>query len=313
MTPFKCAIVSLLCAAAPAMAASWSGLYLGPGNNNNYTSLQLVEMKEGSIFGRYRQISVSESDTKIILDAPVSGAAHGNQVVGRIDRHWLEGGTLAFSGTRTNTGIQFAGGEGLQSSLIASSEREEQAVITELTARAKKAGDAARAKSGLSHINAALNRAREFQIRGTDTLTALSKIPAHYSAVLAKQEKMAVHARSLPNSVARIQVINAMDRLVSKDLNGTQLKVENSISSANAARDQVIRSLAQAKELCNQLDPNGPLAPEYVSQCQQVQVADEATVKLSQELSALFNRLIEAYKVAEARSNILSAEVNVLR
>ncbi|MEF8690388.1 UNVERIFIED_CONTAM: hypothetical protein NO986_23365 [Comamonas sp. A-3] len=313
MTLFECTIVSLLCVAAPAMAASWSGLYLGLGSNNNYTALQLVETKEGSIFGRYRQISVSESGTKIILDAPVSGAAHGNQVVGRIDRSWLEGGTVAFSGTRTNTGIQFAGGEGLQSSLIASSEREEQAVISELTARAKKAGDAARSKSGLSHINAALNRAREFQIRGADTLTALSKIPAHYNAVLAKQEKMAVHARSLPDSAARWQVVSAMDQLVSRDLNGTQLKVENSISSANAARDQVVRGLTQAKELCNRLDPTGPLAPEYASQCQLVQVADEATVKLSQELSALFNRLVEAYKVAEARSKILSTEVHALR
>ncbi|MDN5502425.1 MAG: hypothetical protein L0H10_01180 [Comamonas sp.] len=313
MTLFKCAVVSLLFTAAPAMAASWSGLYLGPGNNNNYTSLQLVETKEGSIFGRYRQISVSEFGTKIIFDAPVSGAAHGNQLVGRIDRHWLEGGTLAFSGTRTNTGIQLAGGEGLQSSLVASSESEEQTVVAELTARAKKASDAVRAKSGLSNINRALNRAREFQIRGADTLTALSKIPVHYNNVLAKQEKMAVYARSLPDSVARWQVVSAMDQLVSRDLKGTQLKVENSISSAKAARDQVVRGLAQAKELCNQLDPAGSLVPEYASHCQLVQVADEATVKLSQELSTLFNRLIEAYKVAEARSEILSAEVNALR
>lgn len=316
--------VTLLCAVAPAMAASWSGLYLGYYRNNSYIALQLVETKEGGVIGRYRQVVITESGAKADVDAPVSGAVQGDQVVGRIERSWIQGGVLAFSGTRTNSGIRLSGGDGLQGNLISSTERDEQVAIAELVSRAKQAANVERAataqqdadrraKSGLADIGTALRQAEEFQAKGAETVTALSKVPTHYEAVIARQEKMAAHARTLRDGVARSQVSVAMTQLTVEGLIGTNVKVGSSQSNAKAARDRVVRSLSIAKTTCTQRDSKGPYETEYLAKCQLVPPAAEAAGKLSQEMVVFFKRLDEAFKTAEARSNTLIAEVNALR
>lgn len=317
-------LAALLCAVAPAMAANWSGLYLGHSRNNGYIALQLVETKEGSIVGRYRQVVVTENGPKTDFDAPVSGAVQRDQVVGRIERTWIQGGVIAFSGTRINSGIRLSGSDGLQGHLTSSTERDEQATISELVSRAKQAANATRAakaqqdadkraRSGLTDIDNALRQAEEFQVRGAETVAALGKVPAHYDAVTAQHEKMAMHARTLRDGVARSQVSVAMTQLTVEGLIGTNVKVARSESSARAARDRVARSLSVAKTTCTQRDSKGPYETEYLAKCQLVLPAASVAGKLSQEMEELFNRLNAAFKTAEARSNALTAKVDALR
>jgi hypothetical protein len=317
-------LLALLCVAAPSMAASWSGLYLSRSNYNGYIALQLVETKDGGVVGRYRQVVVTENGAKPEIDAPVSGAVQGDQVIGRIERPWTQGGVIAFSGTRTSSGIRLSGGDGLHGNLATATERDEQATISELASRASQAANAARAekaqqdadkhaKSGLAEIDTALRLADEFQARATETMKALGKVPAHYEAVTARHEKMAAHARSLRDAAARSQVSAAMTQLTVEGLIGTNVKVEQSESSAHVARDRVTRSLSSAKTTCAQRDPKGPHETDYLAKCQLVPPAADATGKLSQDLEALFKRLDAAFKTAEARSNALIAEIDALR
>ncbi|MPS29772.1 hypothetical protein [Pigmentiphaga sp.] len=317
-------LFALLGAVAPATAASWSGLYMGYYRGNGYITLQLLETKEGSVAGRYRQVVVTENGTEADFDAPVSGAIQGNQIIGRIERPWIQGGVIAFSGTRTNSGIRFSGGDGLQGNLTSSSERDEQATISELTSRAKQAANATRAakaqqnadrlaKSGLVDIDTALKQAKEFQIRGTETVTVLTRVPALYEAVSIRQEKMATHARTLRDGAARSQVSVAMTQLIVEGLIGTNVKVENSESNARAAHDRVERSLSIAKTTCTQRASKGLYETEYHAKCQLILPATEAVGKLFQEMEALFKRLDNAFKTTEARSNALIAEVDELR
>ncbi|MEK7946695.1 hypothetical protein WKR98_18245 [Pigmentiphaga sp. YJ18] len=317
-------LLALLGAVAPATAASWSGLYMGYYRDNGYIALQLLETKEGSVVGRYRQVVVTENGAKADFDAPVSGAVQGSQIVGRIERPWAQGGVIAFSGTRTNSSIRLSGGDGLQGNLASSSERDEQMIISELASRAKQAANATRAakaqlnanrlaKSGLVDIDTALKQAREFQIRGTETVSALAKIPALYEAVSDRLEKMAAHARTLHDGVARSQVSVAMTQLMVEGLIGTNVKVENSESNARAAHDRVESSLSTAKTICTQRTSKGLYETEYHAKCQLVLPATEAVGKLFQKMEALFKRLDSAFKTTEARSNTLIAEVDELR
>lgn len=316
--------VALLCAIAPAMAAGWSGLYLGHSRDSSYIALQLVETKDGGIVGRYRQVVVTENGPKADFDAPVSGAVQGDQVVGRIERTWIQGGVVAFSGTRTNSGIRLSGGDGLQGNLVSSIERDEKALISELASRAKQAANAkraakaqqdadVRAKFGLADIDTALRQAKEFQVRGAETVTALGKVPAHYEAVTARHEKMVAQAHTLRDGVARSQVSVAMTQLTVEGLIGTNVKVGQAVSNAKAARDRVARSLSVAKTTCAQRDFKGPYESEYLAKCQLVLPAADASGQLSQEMEELFKRLDAAFKTSEARSNSLTAEVDALR
>ncbi len=317
-------LVVTLCAVAPAMAASWSGLYLGRSKDNGYLALQLVEAKDGSLVGRYRQVVVTENGAKADSDAPVSGSVQGDQVIGRIERSWIQGGVIAFSGTRTNSGIRLTGGDGLQGNLASSTERDEQAMISELVSRARQGANASRtanalqeadrrARSGLAQIDTALKQAEEFQARGADTLADLRKVPAHYEAVTARQEKMAASARTLHDGVARSQVSVAMTQLTVRALIGTNVNVGQSVSNAKAASDTVTRSLSIAKSTCAQRDSKGQYEAQYFAKCQRVVPSSDAVGKLSQEMETLFKRLDAAFKTAEARSDALIAEVDTLQ
>lgn len=317
------ALVALLCAAAPAMAASWTGLYLGR-TSNGYIALQLVETKDGGIVGRYRQVAVTENGPKPDFDSPVSGAVQDDKVVGRIERPWNQGSVIAFSGARTSSGIRISGGDGLQGNLVSSTDRDEQANISDLMSRAKqvatvnraaKAQEDAekRAKSGLANIDAALKEAEGFRARGAQTVSALGKVPAYYEAVTARHEKLAARARTLPDGVARSQASIAMTQLTVQELLGTNVKVEQSQSSAKAARDRLAQRLAVAKTTCAQRLPNGTHEAEYLSKCPLVAAAAVAAGNLSNEMETLLKRLDVGFKTAEARGNALTAEIDARR
>ncbi|MCR4158432.1 hypothetical protein NUK34_06135 [Kerstersia gyiorum] len=314
----------LFFAVAPAMAANWSGLYLGVSKDNGYIALQLIETKAGGVIGRYREVVVTEIGAKSDSDVSVSGNVHGDQIIGRIERAWIQGGAIAFSGTRTNSGIRLSGGDGLRGNLFFSTEQDEQKVITELMKLAKQAGDVKRtekaqreadrhARSELADLDSALSQAKEFQSKGAETVAALGKVPAHYETITVRQEQMAAYARTLSDGVARSQVSIAINSLTISELIGTNIRVESSVGSAEAARDRVLHNLSTAKTICIERGSKGLYEEEYLARCQLIPAAAEAADKLSKTMEALFNRLDAAFKTAEERSDTLTAAVDALR
>lgn len=311
--------VFLFCATVPAIAASLSGFYLSVSKDNGYLSLELIESKDGSVTGRYRQVDVTDKGVTVNLDAPVSGSGQQGRLVGRIERPWYQGGVLAFSGSRTREGVQIAGGDGLKANLKSATKQEEHDVIEILSQRAKYSEIARQAikerksldreaKNGVDRIVEALDISAEFQSRGEKTVSTLNKVPVHYEKVINRQMEIAEKARRRLGREHRLETFALIQEITAREITEVGSQVDNSKETAKGASNNAKKALTTAEGICSRRDKNSSYESEYVIQCSRIPSARVAVDSLTVSMESTFRKLEFALASAESKSAAIAAE-----
>ena len=195
---------------APAWSATWSGTYVGGGPRVSFY-VQLVEAQGGAILGRFKQVSVDKDNKLSTLDAPLNGAASGDQFVGKIEAGWANGGNIAVSGKRTPVGIDISGASGLQANLRVGTEEDEARALAVLRQGAEQNNAAverqktreqqeAKLKKRVEALQGILAGAAAYAEKGSLTYRNYAAYPQRYEATTVKLEGTLEKLKATPGS-----------------------------------------------------------------------------------------------------------------
>lgn len=201
------AFACLAVCAAPAFASGWSGSYLAVGQDFT-VYVQLVESPGGAVVGRFRKVSLGKDNKLGTFEAPISGAASGEQFVGKIEAAWHEGGVRAISGKRMPGGlIQLTGAGGLRANLQPATEDDETRALEALRQGAQQATAAqenAEAKvrreeswrKRTEALRGIVSSTNAYLEKGSFSYRAYAGYPARYESTTVKLENLLAQVKA---------------------------------------------------------------------------------------------------------------------
>lgn len=248
--------------ASTAFADNISGTYVGL-YSNAAELLQIVARPDGSILGRFEEVSLVSDGTKIDqMNDSVTGAVSGNTIVLTLKSPEFLGGTTPMSGTIRGDTIQLSGGsDGNSFSLVV--KRSTESVFTQqvqgLTAQANRTAAIDAAQKSLARTQKTIEHVAQWMLDYSKSaavhLQRLPKVPAAYAAITGKmQVALDRETSEPPHSVARSQTdVWIIQAGVEFDQGHFQLQsIESSFGYSNGTidNDDTAHSIAETQAYC---------------------------------------------------------------
>ncbi|MDR6428042.1 hypothetical protein J2738_004197 [Variovorax paradoxus] len=310
---------------APAWSTTWSGTYVGGGPGVSFY-VQLVESQGGTIVGRFKQVSVDKDNKLNTLDVPLSGAANGEQFVGRIEAGWANGDNIVVSGKRTPGGIQISGATGLRANLRAGTEEDEARALAALRQGAQQAiaaGELQKSreqqernlKRRVESLHGILSGASSYVENGSFTYRNYAAYPKKYEATTAKLESTLDKLRATPGSGGeaggrRTQLSSSM--LHSK-IDGTEhphIEVRHAYEKSMRDWKDLDAKLSAATKACLEPTPVDLDVKAFQLACIRVPTVRGLVKTAGENSTTEFFKIRDVYKSELAKQEALLVEAN---
>ncbi len=310
---------------APAWSASWSGTYVGGGPRVSFF-VQLVESQGGAIVGRFKQVSVDKDNKLRTIDAPLNGAANGDQFVGKIETGWANGGNIVVSGKRVLGGIQISGADGLRANLRAGTEEDETRAVAVLRQGAEQKIAAvelqktreqqeARLKKRVKALQGILKDAASYIEKGSLTYRNYAAYPQRYEATTVKLEGALEKLKATPGSNGeaggrRTQLSSSM---LHEKIDGTEhphIDVRHAYEKSMRDWKDSEGKLSAATKACAESSPPGLDTSSFTSLCGWVPQVSESIAKAGEQSRVEFFKIRDVYKVELAKQDALLVEAS---
>jgi hypothetical protein len=321
------AIFALAMLSSSAWSATLSGTYVGSGPGVSFY-VQLVESQGGAIVGRFKQVSVDKDNKLSSLDAPLNGAASGDQFVGKIEAGWANGGNIVVSGKRTPGGIQITGATGLRANLRAGTDEDEaraiavlrqgaQQNIVEVEKQKTREQQEGRLKRRVEALQGILSGASSYVEKGSLTYRNYAAYPQRYEAATGKLE----------NTLGKLRLISGTDgqaggrrtqlssSMLHAKIDGTEhphIDVRHAYEESMRDWKESGEKLGAAAKACAESSPPGLNSSSFTSLCEWVPRASESVAKAGEKSRAEFFKIRDVYKQELAKQEALLAEANRL-
>lgn len=290
--------------------------------------VQLVESQGGAIVGRFKQVSVDTDNKLSTIDAPLNGAASGEQFVGKIETGWANGGNIVISGKRTPDGIQITGATGLRANLRAGTDDDEAkaaavlrqgaqqsiAAVEQQKAREQQEG---KLKRRVEALNGIFSGALLYVEKGSLTYRNYAAYPQRYEATTAKLENILEKLRKIPGSDG--QAGGRRTQLSASMLHAKIDGMEHPHVDVRHAYDESMRDwkesegkLSAAAKACAESAPAGLDISSIKTLCAQVRKAIESVSKAGEQSRTEFFKIRDVYKQEFANQDALLLEANQL-
>jgi len=288
--------------------------------------LQLVESQGGAIVGRFKQVSVDKDNKLSTIDAPLNGAASGDQFVGKIETGWANGGNIVVSGKRVPGGIQISGANGLRANLRAGTEEDEAKALAVLRQGAEqniaavelqktREQQEAKLKKRVEALQGILAGAATYVEKGSLTYRYYAAYPRRYEATTAKLEGTLEKLRATPGSNGeaggrRTQLSSSM---LHEKIDGTEhphIDVRHAYERSMRDWKDSESKLNAAAKACAESTPPGLNASSFTSLCEWVPRASESIAKAGEQSRSEFFKIRDIYKSELAKQEALVVEAN---
>lgn len=310
--------------AAPAVASGWSGSYLALGQDFTLF-VQLVESPGGAVVGRFRQVSVGKDNKFSTLDAPISGAASGEQFVGKIEAAWYDGGVRAISGTRMPGGvIQLTGAGGLRVNLRPGIEEEEARAIAALQQGRQQAAAAEAQQKDLAKrseiwkrrteaLQGILSSSLAYVDKGSLSYTKFASNPAKYEATTAKLENLLQQVKATTantgEAIGRRSTLTAS--MLHSKIDGTehpQIDVKHGYEASMRDWKDLEAKLVAATEACLRATPTDIDASAFKTACSRLPTIRESVRTAGENSKAEYFKIRDVYVRELAKQESLRME-----
>lgn len=322
---FACLVVC----AAPAFASGWSGSYLAVGQDFTLY-VQLVESPGGAVVGRFRQVSIGKDNKLNTLDAPISGAANGDQFVGKIEAAWYDGGVRAISGKRLpGGGIQLSGAGGLRVNLQPATEGDEtQAVelltrMVQLTAAAEQVAEAkVRRQESWRNRAAALrgivSSTNAYLEKGSLSYRAFADYPARYEATTAKLEDLLAQVKAARGDtgelIGRRSTLTAS--MLHTSIDETQhphIEVKHAYEDSMREWQRLVALLIAASKACQEPTPPDLDTQSFKQNCARVPGLMQSLKTAGDNAKTKFFKIRDVYQRELSKQEALRADAESVR
>lgn len=308
---------------APALSASWSGTYVASGSNVSFY-LQLVESSDGAVIGRFKQVSVRKDNKLNTLDAFVSGAASGDQFVGKIEAGWDRGGNITISGKRVPGGLYLTGAGGLRVNLRPGTEEDEARAIAALQQEVQQAASAeAQQKDLAKRVEFWRKRTEAFQRilsssstyveKGSLSYMKFASHPDKYEATTAKLEELLQNVKATTantsEAIGRRSTLTASMLHVKIDsTEHPQIEVKHGYDASMREWKDLEAKIAAANKACLEVTPTDIDVKAFKVACSRTPTVRELVRTAGESSKAEYFKIRDVYLRELAKQESLRVE-----
>lgn len=316
--------VSVLVVSASAFASGWSGSYLAVGQDFTLY-VQLVESPGSSVVGRFRRVSIGKDNKLSTLDAPISGAASGDQFVGKIEAAWYDGGLRAISGKRLpGGGIQLSGAGGLRANLRPATEDDEARALEALRQGAQQAAAAKQSVEAKARrqeswrkrteaLRGIVSSTNAYLEKGSLSYRAYADFPARYEATTAKLEGLLAQVKAARGDTGEVigQRSTLTAAMLHTSIDETQhphIEVKRAYEDSMREWQRLDALLIAAHKACQEATPPDVDAQSFKQDCTRVPQLTQSLKTAGENAKAEFFKIRDVYQRQLSKQEALRAE-----
>ncbi|MET3515626.1 hypothetical protein ABIC63_003410 [Pseudacidovorax sp. 1753] len=292
--------------------------------------VQLVELPGGAVVGRFRQVSLGKDNKLSTLDAPISGAASGEQFVGKIEAAWHEGGVRAFSGKRMPGGlIQLTGAGGLRANLRPAGEDDETRALEALRQGAEQA-TAAKEKAEAKAQRQKSWRKRTEALQGIvlatlryNAMQSLSfrkytDYPARYEATTAKLEDLLAQVKAARGDTGeligrRSTLTASMFHTSIDETQHPHIEVRHAYEDSMREWQRLDELLVAASKVCQEPTPPDIDTQSFKKDCGRVPQLTQSLKTAGENSKTEFFKIRDVYQRELSKQEALRADAESVR
>jgi hypothetical protein len=312
---------------APSVAANLSGSYIG-GGERFVVFLQLAQTDGGQIVGRLRQSSLDAKGMILTLDTSLSGAASGDQFVGRLERSWVEGGDKAVSGQLSNGLLKVSSADGLRIQLRRGRESDYIDSVDALKNSGFRIRQEATAQEQRQHAERALSnialridrltqQVAEFVVQEPQKAESLSSVAHRYENVSERMEELLVRLRVVTGQsaeeVGRRSSLAASILHTSIEAEHAHIDVVHARKNFEEAANRLSKALTDAKRACGEVVPNWIKAVAFHQACALVPSSVERQSQVSQDVRRAYAELEESWQRERPKQEAMQREAQTFQ
>lgn len=318
--PFKTAFLAVAALSAPiAWSAGFTGTYVASGPRVSFL-VQLVESSGGSVVGRFKVVELDKDNKLQRMEAPLSGAASGDQLVAKIEAGWLQGGNLAVSLKKIPGGLQLTG-SGMRANLRLGTEEDEAGAIANLGRESrqataeKEAQEKRRQQDSIVQrrgegIGRLLNAANAYVERGSRTYQNFNDYPARYDATTKKIQNIFEQLKSSRNIGERSTLSASM---LHAKIDGTEhphIEVRHAFEASMKDLQWLEEGFAAADKACSESAPASIDASTFQAQCAKLPAARKSVAAAGESSKAGFFQIRDVYRGELAKQEAMVSQAD---
>lgn len=316
-----------LLSATPSFAGNLSGSYLGKGEQF-VVFLQLVQTDDGKVVGRLRQSLLRPAGDVQAFDASLSGAANGDQFVGKLERSSVLGSDAAISGQLAGNRLLLQGPGEQRIHLQRGQEAEYQKSVAVLQAEASAFRQAATSRDKQKQAEQVLRNAAEridrlagrvaaFAEKEPRTVAQLSSTAQKYEEVSARMEALLGSLRDTagrsPEAVSKRSSLGASTLHASIEAEHARIEVNQARGDFEREATYLERALADAAKACAETVPVSFDAEAFRRACGRVPGGARTQERVKQGVLKAYVNLEESWSRERPRQEALLREAQTLQ
>jgi hypothetical protein len=313
--------------AMPSVAANLSGSYIG-GGERFVVFLQLAQTNDGQIVGRLRQSSLDPKGTILTLDTSLSGAASGDQFVGKLERSWVEGGDKAVSGQLSDGLLRVSSANGLRVQLRRGLESDYSVSVAALKNAGYKIRQEVTAQESRQHAERALSeiasridrltqQVAEVAARELQKVASLSSVTHRYKNVSDRMDETLVLLRvatgQSADEIGRRSSLTASMLHTSIEAEHAHIDVVQARKNFEEASNRLSKALTDAKKACGEVVPNWIKADAFHQSCALVPSSVEQQSQVSQDVRKAYTQLEESWQRERPKQEAMLREARTFQ
>lgn len=311
----------------PSFAANLSGSYLGKGEQL-VVFLQLVQTDDGKVVGRLRQSLLRPTGEVRSFDASLSGAANGDQFVGKLERSSVLGSDAAISGQLEGNRLLLQGPGEQRVHLQWGQEAEYRKSVTALQTEASALRQTAAArekqkraeqvlKNAAERIDRLIGRTAAFAEKEPRTVAQLSSTAQKYEEVSARMVALVSSLRETAGqsaeAISKRSSLGASTLHTSIEAEHTRITVDHARGDFESEASYLARALADATKACAETVPSSFDAEAFRRACGQVPNSVRMQEQVKQDVSKAYAKLEESWRKERLRQEALLREAQALQ